>query len=164
MFQCLCVFVWIFCQVLLTDDFIEEMIVDTEELAHPDEVKTVNIFVEILILQSPRNDLLDFWWNHFRGLLLRCGHDLMVLFTDHVSQDLQLAGEETDDHHPPGRGVRIGGPTKGIQGTLQTPSLSFHVPYHLRLLWITDCVLNSVLTRATKGKACPEEGGMGHVV
>lgn len=46
--------------MLLTDDFIEEMIVDTEELAHPDEVKTVNIFVEILILQSPRNDLWDF--------------------------------------------------------------------------------------------------------
>ena len=57
----LSVFVWIFYQVLLTDDFIEEMIVDTEELAHPDEVKTVNIFVEILILKSPRNDLLDFW-------------------------------------------------------------------------------------------------------
>ena len=57
----LSVFVWIFYQVLLTDDFIEEMIVDTEELAHPDEVKTVNIFVEILILQSPRNDLLDLW-------------------------------------------------------------------------------------------------------
>ena len=36
-----------------------------------------------------------------------------------------------------------------------------HVPYHLRLLWITDCVLNSVLTRATKRKACPQEGGNG---
>ena len=36
-----------------------------------------------------------------------------------------------------------------------------HVPYHLRLLWITDCVLNSVLTRATKRKACPQEGGSG---
>lgn len=97
----------------------------------------------------------------FDRLLFRCGHDLMVLFTDHVSQDLQLAGEETDDHHPPRRGVRIGGPTGGIQGTLQTPTLSSHVPYHLRLLWITDCVLNSVLTRATKRKACPQEGGNG---
>lgn len=70
----------------------------------------------------------------FDRLLFRCGHDLMVLFTDHVSQDLQLAGEETNDHHPPRRGVRIGGPTGGIQGTLQTPTLSSHVPYHLRLL------------------------------
>lgn len=28
-------------------------------------------------------------------------------FIDHVSKNLQLARETSDDHHPPGRGVNI---------------------------------------------------------
>lgn len=92
----------------------------------------------------------------FDRLLFRCGHDLMVLFTDHVSQDLQLAGEETNDHHPPRRGVRIGGPTKGIQGTLQTPTFSCTISSEITL----NHRLCSQLSINTCHKAQSMSGGM----
>lgn len=31
----------------------------------------------------------------------------LFAFVDHVSKNLQLAREASDDHHPPGRGVNI---------------------------------------------------------
>lgn len=81
-----------------------------------------------------------------------------MFFIDHVSENLQLAREASDDHHPPWRGVNIEDEvwTLNFEDEVwilrkatgfDTSKMTSHVPYHLRLLTV---FYYSVLTCATR--------------
>lgn len=91
------------------------------------------------------------WWISLISLYL-------FVFIDHVSKNLQLAREASDDHHPPGRGVNIEDEvwTLNFEDEVwilrkatgfDTSKMTSHVPYHLRLLTV---FYYSVLTCATR--------------
>lgn len=89
----------------------------------------------------------------------------MFVFIDHVSKNLQLAREASDDHHPPGRGVNIEDEAWTFE--LWGWGVNFEEGYRVRYLQddfsrtisseITDCVLLLSINMCHKGKPCPEK-------